>query len=327
MVAIKILEDLKNIEFNNGYKLADVMSKVITKENGDIGFAIDISNINIEDAHRVKKIIEKKLSNLNKTGKINIIFTNERINKAGIEEKKKIIPHGQIIIVASGKGGVGKSTISLALAKKLASLGKSVGLVDLDIHGPSIAIMAGIDKNVEVENELMIPVEHDNIKIMSIGFLIKDLDAVAWRGPMISKTINQFLFSTLWGKLDYLIIDTPPGTGDVHITLLEKYHIDKILIITNPDKLSVGDVKKTISLYKKFNIDFAGIIENNSFFISPETETKFELFGSGGAKELSSIFSIPLLDQIPTINNFDVNKDYHKIISDNIVKSLYPAKT
>jgi ATP-binding protein involved in chromosome partitioning len=322
MVAIEILADIKNIEFNNGYKLGDVISEIIIKENGDVGFAIDISNVSIEDGERVKKIAEKKLSSWPKIGKINIIFTKEKMAQQKIDERKNIISHGKTIIIASGKGGVGKSTVSLALAKKLEFLGKSVGLVDLDIHGPSIAIMAGIDKNIEVENGLMIPVQHDNIKIMSIGFLIKDLDAVAWRGPMISKTLNQFLFATLWGKLDYLIIDTPPGTGDVHITLLEKYQIDKILIVTNPDRLSVADVKKTISLYKKFDINFAGIIENNSFFISPETGTKFNLFGEGGGKELSSIFSVPLLDQIPTINNFDINKDFQKIISDKVIKAI-----
>jgi ATP-binding protein involved in chromosome partitioning len=318
-----IIKEVKDLLFNNGYKLSDLMSRIIQKNNGDIGFSIDITNVTLEDAERIKKIAEKKLLSVDGIKKITIIFTNEKSNKPSLSDsKKKIIQSGNVIIVGSGKGGVGKSTYSLALAKKLQSSGKSVGIIDLDIHGPSIPTMIGINQKIEINHGLMVPIEFDNIKIMSIGFLVGDLDAIAWRGPMISKTLYQLLFLTLWGKIDYLIIDTPPGTGDIHITLLEKYEIDGLLIITTPDKLSVSDVKKTISLYKKFDIHINGIIENNSFFICPDTQRKFNLFGEGGGQELSLIFSIPLLDKIPIIHDFNVKEDFNKIISDNVINAI-----
>jgi ATP-binding protein involved in chromosome partitioning len=314
--------ELKDIEFNNGYKLVDLMSQIIIKNGNDIGFSIDIANVTLEDAERVKKIAEKKLSKLQEIGKITIIFTNERGNSSDPNLKKKIIASGKVIVVAAGKGGVGKSTFSFSLAKKLASIGKSVGIVDLDIYGPSIPLMAGLDTKIQIENGLMVPIESDKIKLISIGFLVDDKDALAWRGPIISKTLHQLLFSTYWGTLDYLIVDTPPGTGDVHLSLLEKYHIDGSFIVTIPDKLSVSDVKKTISLYKKFNINLFGLIENNSFFITPDTGQKLYLFGKNGADELSLAFSIPILDRIPIIYNFDVNKDFQKIISDKVLEAI-----
>jgi ATP-binding protein involved in chromosome partitioning len=313
---------LKDIIFNNGYKLIDLMSQIIVKNENDIGFSIDISNVTLEDAERVKKTAEKKLYQLEGIGKITIIFTNERTNSSDLNLKKKIIVPGKVIIVASGKGGVGKSTFSFSLAKKLASIGKSVGVADLDIYGPSIPIIAEIDNKIQIENGLMTPIESDKLKIMSIGCLVEDKDALAWRGPIISKTLHQMLFSTYWGILDYLIVDTPPGTGDVHLSLLEKYHIDGCFIVTTPDKLSVGDVKKTISLYKRFNINLLGIIENNSFFIIPETQEKLYLFGKNGADQLSRDFSIPILDRIPIILNFDAKQDFQKVISDEILKVI-----
>jgi ATP-binding protein involved in chromosome partitioning len=326
MDAIKNLQDyineIENILFNNGYKLKDTMSKIIITENYDIGFSIDLSKVTLEDAERVKKIAEKKLSLFPKIGKITIIFTDEKNNEQNNTLKKKIISDGKVIVVASGKGGVGKSSMSLGLAKKLNSLGKSVGIVDLDIYGPSIPIMLGINTEPKIENGLMIPINSDGIKVMSIGFLVKDSDAIAWRGPMIAKAMHQLLFLTLWGKIDYLIIDTPPGTGDIHISLLEKYNIDSAIIITSPDQLSVNDVKKTISLYQKFNINIPAIIENNSFFTCPDNGKKYNLFGKNGGEELSKIFSIPLIDKVETIHNFNIDKDFDKIISDNLIKII-----
>jgi ATP-binding protein involved in chromosome partitioning len=326
MQAIKNLEEslreVRNIVFNNGERLESRMSNLIIKNSKDIGFSIDISNIAIEDARRVKAIAEKFLSKNLHIGNITVIFTDEKNSNVAIHSKNKILPDAKSIAISSGKGGVGKSTFTVALAKRLADQGKKVGIVDLDIYGPSIPTIFGINNKVHIQHGLMVPMECDNIKIISIGFLVNEIDPIAWRGPMISKILHQLLFLTLWGKIDYLLIDTPPGTGDVHISLLEKYDIDSSLIITNPDKLSVADVKKTIALYKKFNLNMIGIVENNSFFISPETGTKFNLFGSGGAEELAKSFDINLLEKIPTICNFDIHKDFKQIISEKLLEKI-----
>jgi len=222
--------------------------------------------------------------------------------------KTKLPDVRNIIMVTSGKGGVGKSTVSSGLALSLAREGYSVGLLDADIFGPSIPTLfkiedearpAHIEKNGK---QFMEPFSRLGIKIMSIGFFFDEKQAVIWRGPMVTNVIKQLLVETEWGKLDYLIIDTPPGTGDILITLLQNFYISGAVVVTTPQQMALADVQKATSMLldKHIGVPILGIIENMSWFTpAKHPDEKYFIFGQGGAQKLSGIFNLPVLAQIP----------------------------
>lgn len=222
--------------------------------------------------------------------------------------KSKIPNVKNVYIVASGKGGVGKSTIAAGIALSLALEGYSVGLLDADIYGPSIPTLFNLENCDRPEiigqdgRNMMEPYTRFGIKIMSIGFFFDSHQAVIWRGPMLSNGLKQMMNDTNWGELDYLIIDTPPGTGDVHITLLQEYEISGALVVTTPQHVALSDVQKVIKMFgdEQIGIPVLGIVENMSWFTpSLHPEEKYYLFGKGGGDSLAKTFNIPLLAQIP----------------------------
>ncbi|QRN41401.1 MAG: iron-sulfur cluster carrier protein ApbC [Neisseriaceae bacterium] len=206
-----------------------------------------------------------------------------------------------IIAVASGKGGVGKSTVSANLAIELNRMGAKVGLLDADLYGPSQTLMMGVrDQKPEKDKDHFIPVNnHFGIEIMSMGFLIDDDQAVVWRGPMISKALQQLLFFTKWGSLDYLIIDLPPGTGDTQLTLSKKIPVTASVVVTTPQEIALIDAGKAISMFDKVSIPVLGIIENMSYYICSNCYAKEEIFGSGGGEKLAQKTNVALLGQLP----------------------------
>ncbi|MDB2425923.1 Mrp/NBP35 family ATP-binding protein [bacterium] len=221
------------------------------------------------------------------------------------EQQAPIENVDKIITVGSGKGGVGKSTISVNLALALKAMGKSVGLLDLDIYGPSIPRMLGaINQKPEVENDRIIPIERLGLKIMSMGFLIAEEDAVIWRGPMLFKAIEQFFRDVNWGKLDYLIIDLPPGTGDVPLTVAQKVPIDGSITVCTPQNMALIDAKKAIDMFEKSNVPQLGVVENMSYFQAPGSDEKVQLFPKGELdsylekKGISKISEIPFNPQV-----------------------------
>ncbi|NCC99787.1 MAG: ATP-binding protein [Bacteroidia bacterium] len=222
--------------------------------------------------------------------------------------KTKLPDVKKIIIVTSGKGGVGKSTIASGLALTLAREGYSVGLLDADIFGPSIPTLFKIKDEARPTlinkngKNLMEPFIRLGLKIMSIGFFFDEKQAVVWRGPMVTNAIKQLLTETEWGQLDYLIIDTPPGTGDVLITLLQNFYISGAIVVTTPQKMSIADVQKAINMLQDehIGIPILGIVENMSWFTpTKHTGEKYFIFGQGGAQKLSEVFNLPVLAQIP----------------------------
>ena len=226
---------------------------------------------------------------------------NNKIEKTLLKNIKKII------VVASGKGGVGKSTIAAGIAMRLASEGYSVGLLDADIYGPSVPLLFNMrgKRPFVVEKDgksYLIPFISFGIKLMSIGFLIDDKQPVIWRGPKASSGLSQLINDTLWGELDYLIIDTPPGTGEIHITLLQNFDASGVIFVTTPQSMAMEDVEKAISMYKNetIGIPVIGVVENMSWFSpSKHPDEKYFIFGKDGGSKLAHDFNIPLLAQIP----------------------------
>lgn len=221
-------------------------------------------------------------------------------NGAGAGAQTNRVPGvGRALAVASGKGGVGKSTVSVNLACALSRLGERVGLLDCDIYGPSIPLMMGIRERPNVdERERIIPLESHGVKLMSIGFLVDEDSPVIWRGPMIVKTIQQFLMVVDWQGLDTLLIDLPPGTGDAQLTLCQTIQLDGGLIVTTPQEASLGVVRKGINMFRKVNAPVTGIVENMSGFTADDG-TVYDIFGRGGGQEEAARQSIPFLGEIP----------------------------
>ncbi|MBM3215475.1 Mrp/NBP35 family ATP-binding protein [Candidatus Poribacteria bacterium] len=206
-----------------------------------------------------------------------------------------------IVAVASGKGGVGKSTVAVNLAVALAQSGAAVGLLDADIYGPSIPLMLGVQSQPDVTAERkIVPLVAHGVKLMSIGFLLPDPDtAMVWRGPMVHSALRNFLQDVDWGELDYLVVDMPPGTGDAHLTLTQSIPLTGAVIVTTPQDVALADARKGVTMFRKTNAPILGIVENMSYFIAPDTGTRYDIFRSGGGKAAAAQLGVPLLAEIP----------------------------
>lgn len=247
---------------------------------------------------------------VNKDAKVTVNFTS---NTSSNRKDTKTLLSGvkNIITVVSGKGGVGKSTVSANLALALAQGGAKVGLMDADIYGPSQHIMFGVRgerplmKDVDGKGMIM-PIEKYGIKMMSIGLLVDEKQAVVWRGPMVSSAIKQFVSDVDWGELDYLIIDMPPGTGDIHLTIVQTVPVTGVIVVTTPQLIALADAKKGIAMFgqAQLKVPVIGLVENMSYFTPAELpDNKYYIFGKNGGLELADEFDIPFLGQIPIVQS------------------------
>ena len=297
------------------------ISAIIAKD-GNVGFVIDLDLIGIDYnlGKKLQKECQKVLLEIDDVKKVTIILTskNDRNHKVefkeSVEEKKeskknnkaKIKGVKKVIMVASTKGGVGKSTIAANLAVLLNKVGRKTAILDADIYGPSIAHLMNIKKQPEIRNNLILPEINYGIKVMSIAMLVDDVKkAGVWRGAMITKILNQLINGVAWdddGDVDCLIIDTPPGTGDVHLSLMEKFAIDEMVLVTTPSNLSVIDVVKTIDMAKKLDVEILGLIENMAYF-EDEAGKKNYIFGEKQGEKLANENNIKFLGSIPVNKN------------------------
>jgi len=257
---------------------------------------------------------------------VKVNFVSEMNSKRS--EKEIVLPGVKnIIAIVSGKGGVGKSTVASNFALALAADGAKVGLLDADIYGPSVPIMFGLRgqrpmmKTVNGKG-MILPMEKYGIRVMSIGLLVDEKDAVVWRGPMASSAIKQFISEVLWEELDYLVIDMPPGTGDIHLTLLQTAPVTGIIVVSTPQDVALADAKKAIAMFgqSQLKAPIIGLVENMSYFISEEApQHKYYIFGKDGGKRLAEEFDIPFLGQIPLIQHIREGGDEGKpaMISEN----------
>jgi ATP-binding protein involved in chromosome partitioning len=287
------------------------MIKDIAIDNKNVAFTVVLTT----PACPMKDMIHNACVNaivhyVDKEAQVNINMTANVTSKRG--DERPLLPKVKnIIAVASGKGGVGKSTVSANLAIALADLGAKVGLVDADIYGPSIPIMFDVvDEKPLVRNteagQLMVPVESYGIKLLSIGFFADPSQAVVWRGPMASKALTQLFRDADWGDLDYLIIDLPPGTGDIHLTLVSGIPLTGAIIVTTPQLVALADAEKAVSMFQipSINVPVLGIVENMSYFTPAELpDNKYYLFGKDGGKQMAEKLNVPLLAQLPLVQS------------------------
>ena len=307
----KILSLLRTIHLNNE-KFDIVSNNAVTNVvvfDYEILIDLVIENPTLQSKNKIKKLINDTLNaDFQGNYDIKINFKVAKPIKKTILNNEKVLENVQnIIAVSSGKGGVGKSTVTANLAICLKQMGFSVGILDADIYGPSIPIMFDVsDKKplaVQIEDKSkMKPVENFGIKILSIGFFTKMDQAVIWRGPMASKALNQMIFDADWGELDFLLIDLPPGTGDIHLSIMQALPISGSVVVSTPQNVALIDARKGVSMFKQENINVPvlGIIENMAYFTPEELpKNKYYLFGKEGAKNLSNDLEVSFLGEIP----------------------------
>ncbi len=334
----QILEVLKTI-YSDNQKTDIVFDKsVLNVLVFDKEILIDLSTKN--PSLQGKNNIKSKISNSIKSefGKDIVVKINFKLikdtPKTILNSNRKLDDIKNIIAISSGKGGVGKSTVTANLAVSLSKMGFNVGILDADIYGPSIPVMFDVFDskplavNVDGKSKMK-PVESFGIKILSIGFFTKLDQAVIWRGPMASKALNQMIFDAAWGELDFLLIDLPPGTGDIHLSIMQSLPISGAVVVSTPQNVALIDARKGVSMFNQENINVPvlGIVENMSYF-SPEElpNNKYYLFGKEGAKNLSADLGIPFLGEIPLIQSIRESGDYGRpaaLQDDTIIQGVF----
>lgn len=314
MTTEKILEALSNVqEPDLGKDLVTLnMVKDIEISGNDVSFTVVLTT----PACPLKDMIGNACVNaikilVNKDANVKVNFTSNTTTKR--TDPGSVLPNVKnIIAVVSGKGGVGKSTVAANLAIALSQGGAKVGLMDADIYGPSVPIMFGLRGErpmmMDVGNDkgMIVPLERYGIKVMSIGFLVDEKNAVVWRGPMASSAIRQFVTDVFWGELDYLVVDMPPGTGDIHLTLVQTVPVTGVVIVTTPQDVALADAKKGIAMFgqAQVNVPIIGLVENMSYFTPAELpDNKYYIFGKEGGKRLAEEYDLPFLGQIPLVQS------------------------
>jgi ATP-binding protein involved in chromosome partitioning len=278
----------------------------------------------------IKKTILEKVS---AEAKIKINSKVEVPDKP--EVKGKAIPGiKNIIAVASGKGGVGKSTVTANLAVSLAKMGFSVGVLDADIYGPSMPIMFDVENekpiSIEVDGKSkMKPIESYEVKMLSIGFFTSPSQAVIWRGPMASKALNQMIFDANWGELDFMLIDLPPGTGDIHLSIMQSLPVTGAVVVSTPQAVALADARKGVAMFlsEAINVPVLGIIENMAYFTPEELpENKYYIFGKEGARNLATDLNVPFLGEVPIVQSIREAGDYGRpaaLQTDSIIGTVF----
>lgn len=298
---------IKNLEIHHG---------------GRVTFAIELTTPACPVRDIMKDEAERAVKAIPGVARVEIAMTSQVRRSMGMGGAPGPTPGlaptiKNVIPIASGKGGVGKSTVTANLAHALRRTGARVGVMDADVYGPSIPTILGVGKPPEVDEQNRItPVDQDGIKVISMGFFMRPDEAVVWRGPMLHKTVQQFLGGVIWGELDYLLVDLPPGTGDVQLSLCQSIPVTGAVIVSTPQDVALNVAQKAITMFRKLNAPVLGIIENMSHFECSSCHHTEEIFGSGGAAKLAEAQKIPVLGRIPLVTAIRTGSDAgHPIVA------------
>jgi ATP-binding protein involved in chromosome partitioning len=336
MTKEKVLEALGNVQEPDLGK--DIVTLNMVKDIEIDGNYVSFTVVLTTPACPMKDMIKNACVNaikllVNKDATVNVKFTSNTTTRR--TDTGAVLPKVKnIIAVVSGKGGVGKSTVAANLALALSQGGAKVGLMDADIYGPSVPIMFGVRGErpmmMEIEGKgMIVPLEKYGIKLMSIGLLVDEKNAVVWRGPMASSAIRQFVTDVYWDELDYLVVDMPPGTGDIHLTLMQLVPVTGAVIVTTPQDVALADAKKGIAMFgqAQLNVPIIGLVENMSYFTPAELpQNKYYIFGKEGGKRLADEYDLPFLGQIPIVQGIREGGDIGvpvMISNDEITKQAF----
>ena len=306
----RVLDALKEVRFPGLSR--DIVSFGFVKDlavgGGNVSFRLEVQTSSPRAAEEIRRDATERLRSLPGVNAVTI--------RLDVREPAPAPPRGAVgvppadasllpdvrfkVAVASGKGGVGKSTVAANLALALSRLGSHVGLMDSDIYGPSQQMMMGIDEKPRIDDaNRIVPVEKFGVRVMSLGFLMDVDQPVIWRGPMVMKAVEQFLGDVSWGKLDFLVVDLPPGTGDAQLTLTQKIQLSGAVIVTTPQDVALIDARKGLAMFQKVNVPVLGIVENMSFYVCPKCGHREEIFKHGGGEKTAKRLNVPFLGAIP----------------------------
>jgi ATP-binding protein involved in chromosome partitioning len=307
-----VLEALKAVKDPDLHR--DIVSlgfvKNLAIKGNDVKFELQLTTPSCPVRDQFIKQCEQAIRTaIEGVGKIEITMTSN-VRAQTHNQKEAILPGVKnTIAIASGKGGVGKSTVAVNLAAALAMDGSKVGLLDADVYGPSAPLMFGINEKPKIIDNKLLPIEKYGVKIMSIGFLVNPMEAVIWRGPLASGAVKQFMTDVNWGELDYLIFDLPPGTGDIQLTLAQTIPLTGAVIVTTPQDVALADARKGIVMFNKVNVPILGIVENMSYFVCSHCGQREDIFDNGGGKRTAEELNVPFLGEIPIHTSIRVAGD------------------
>lgn len=301
---LEVLKPVQDPELQKSLVELNMIRNVSVK-NGNVSFTLVLTTPACPLREFIREDCEKAVKKLDGVESVSIEITAETPQQKPLPDRQSVNQVKNIIAISSGKGGVGKSTVSVNVAVALAQMGAKVGLLDADIYGPNVPTMLGLnDVPIEVEKspdgDVLQPAFNHGVKMVSMGFLIDPDQPVMWRGPMLNGIIRQFLYQVNWGNLDYLIVDMPPGTGDAQLTLAQAAPLAGAVIVTTPQTVSLQDARRGLKMFEQLGTNILGLVENMSYFIPPDMpEKNYDLFGSGGGEKASKELNVPLLGCIP----------------------------
>lgn len=295
---LRALSVVKDPDLGRDLVTLGMIENVNIDQQGNVNFTIVLTTPACPVKEQLKQQCESVVSALPGVRAVNAEVTS-RVMKGTMTQREGIPGVRNTIAVGSGKGGVGKSTVAVNLALALAREGARVGLLDADVYGPNVPMMMGTSGRPQPNGEKILPVEAYGINLISMGFFVDPDSPVIWRGPMLSKLLTQFMYDVQWGELDYLVMDMPPGTGDVQLTTAQSLPLTGAVIVSTPQDVALLDAGKALMMFKKLNVPVLGIVENMSSFVCPHCSNPTDLFGHGGAQAAAARFAVPFLGEIP----------------------------
>jgi ATP-binding protein involved in chromosome partitioning len=304
-----VIEKLRAVidpELNRDLVSLNMIKDVIVKE-GNVSLSVVLTTPACPLKNQIKNDVRSAIEQLEGVNDIKINMTSNVPQDRKIKDKGNVNIKN-IIAISSGKGGVGKSTVAVNIAAALSNAGSKVGLMDADIYGPNIPTMMGLNELPQPRDGKLIPAEAFGVKVISIGFLVKDGQPLIWRGPLLHSTIKQFIADVEWGSLDYLVVDLPPGTGDVQLSLSQHIPVTCGVVVTTPQQVSVDDASRGIEMFQKLGIPIAGVVENMGGLELPDG-TNLDVFGSGGGEDMANKYNLNFLGRIPLDPNIRISGD------------------
>jgi len=276
-----------------------MMVKDLVVKNGVVSFTMQLDEVGTPVRAPLERQVRASLASIPGLRDIKINWEARNVPRAQLTDRIENLQVKYAIAVASGKGGVGKSTVAVNLACALAQQGAKVGLIDADVHGPNIPLMMGVHDQPFAFGDNIIPLIAHGVKLMSMGFLVPAETPVIWRGPMLSQALRQFLMDVVWGELDYLLFDLPPGTGDIQLSLVQSISLAGAVLVTTPQEVALADVVKGLEMFRQLDVPILGVIENMSYFICDQCHKRHNIFSHGGGERIAQKLGVPFLGEIP----------------------------